>query len=56
MIEEELIKSFECAQRDYSFPKDIWRPDFGWILRDGNPTEMTEDFNKWVQSIPKEVT
>lgn len=31
-------------------PRDIWHPDFGWILLDGKPTKATADFVKWMVS------
>lgn len=25
-------------------PRDVWHPDYGWVLRNGEPTETTEAF------------
>jgi len=42
--QKRLIK----AQTSYD-PQTMWHPDFGWVLRDGKPTENTEAFQKWLE-------
>lgn len=46
-----------CAGCDFSIvkaglgePQDIWHPDFGWVLKQGQPTKTSQDFLKWLMT------
>ena len=39
MDEEELEKAMLKSAENFGAAENIWVPDYGWILRDGEPTE-----------------
>lgn len=45
-IEDELLKAVEYLQREGGDPQDMWVPDYGWILRNGQPTEAGLEWYK----------
>ena len=36
---EDLEEAARIVRENFGEPKDVWHPDYGWILRDGKPTE-----------------
>jgi hypothetical protein len=41
---QELIDAVTTVTKDTRTPKDIWTPEFGWVLRGGKPTDTTRAF------------
>lgn len=37
---EDLIKAAELVAMEGGAPQDIFVPAYGWVLRDGEPTEV----------------
>lgn len=48
-IEDAIIAVHKIFQEQAGTPEDIWHPDFGWVLRNGKPTETTEAFLKMIE-------
>lgn len=43
-----LLDAANAVKNVGGAPKDIWHPEFGWVLRDGKATESTEAFYNWL--------
>lgn len=44
-IDQEAIeRAVKLAQENFGSPQDMWHPDYGWILKDGELTQEGADF------------
>lgn len=47
-LEEALINASKMIAKEGGCPQDVWHPDFGWVIRNGQPTENSEAFYNWL--------
>lgn len=54
-LESALLDAFESIRaRGIGAPMDAYHPDFGWVIRNGKPTEFTEKFLLYIKETKKE--
>lgn len=43
-IEDAIIEAVRIVTQEGGHPDNIWHPNYGWVLLNGEPTETSEAF------------